>query len=111
MLVKVNEKQIGLEGLKGWVEIEMPDPVERLELGMRIAEAHFEMDKKSEDMKMISDGKETAKVAYERIKSLHLTYQDQEFKTVEDIQMYSIFTNILYRIGSIVVNGIPMGKN
>lgn len=105
MIVKLTEEHFESTKLKGWVEIDLPSPLERISIGSQITLDGADI---ASQLKQIES---MAKIAWERIKGLELVHESgKEFKSLEEMSQYTVCHSLLSAVGGIILNGLPLGK-
>lgn len=106
MKIKIKDELFPDCELKGWIEIELPNPVERIKLGSLVSLDGAEL------ASTMKQAESLALIAMERIVALELEHESgAKFKNLEELSQYSICNKLLYGVGAVILNGIPLGKN
>lgn len=107
MIHKVSSEHFKDIGLSGYVEVDMPSPLERMSISASIA-----LD--GEDLATtMKQAESLAKAAWDRIKKVSLVHNESgmAFNSLDDLSVYAECSKLLYAVGGIVLNGVPLGKH
>ena len=105
MLVKIEGDLLKEIEMEGWVEIDLPNPVERIQLAAKASLDGTEL------ASALKQAESLASYAYDRIKGLDLKFEGHHFKSMAELENFSICNKVLYFVGSVIVNGVPLGKS
>lgn len=100
----IKKIEIDQDGFKGNVEIDIPKFIERTVLMKSVITDGNEL------VDQIKQAEGLVGICKERVKSIELEFGKNKFTSLDDLEMYNEGMKIIYHLGGLIINGLPLGN-
>lgn len=100
----IKKIEIDQNGFKGNVEIDIPKFMERTALMRSVVSDGTDL------VDQIKQAEGLVNACKDRVKNIDLKAGQNHFSSLDDLEMYNEGMSIIYHLGGLIINGLPLGN-